>query len=106
MTTEAPKTKQELIAQLNRETSKIAWSEMQTFFATGNAVFVDVSLDLIDVASEFSLDNKPAFEVWIEAGKVGAVSDEQAQKWVENNTMVWAVVVAPWVLVQPVKSDT
>ncbi len=105
MTTETPETKQEIMARLNSETSKMAWSEMQTFFASGNVVFVDASLDLIDIASEFSLDNKPAFEVWIKESKVGAVTDEQAKEWLENDVTVWAVVVAPWVLVQPVKSD-
>ena len=36
------------------------------------------------------------------AGKVARVSDEQAREWAETDALVWAVVVSPWVLVQPV----
>jgi hypothetical protein len=37
------------------------------------------------------------------AGKFGKVSDEQAGTWFERDELVWAVVVSPWVLVQPVR---
>ena len=99
---EQPENKQQIMARLNAETSKISWKEMQTFFASGNVVFVDSSLDLVDIASEFSLDNKEVFESLIGCGKVGVVSDQQAQQWFDSDATVWAVVVAPWVLVQPV----
>lgn len=104
MATEISENKQALITRFNAETSKIAWKEIQTFFASGNAVFIDATLDLIDIAAEFSLDNHQAFAAWIETGKVGVVTDEQAQQWFDNNATVWAVVVAPWVLVQAIKS--
>lgn len=94
--------KSELMMWLNGETAKIAWRELQSFFASGNAVFVDESLDLVDIAAEFALDNKAAFSCWLQAGKVGLVSDRQAEAWFASQATVWAVVVAPWVLVQPV----
>jgi hypothetical protein len=37
------------------------------------------------------------------AGQFGKVSDEQAQHWWDEDAVLWAVVVSPWVLVQPVK---
>ncbi len=89
--------------ELNQETAKIAWSEMQRFFARGSTVFVDEELDLIETAAELSLDNKAALENWIHQGKVAPVNDEQAKLWLAQDTIVWAVVMAPWVLVQPVK---
>ena len=88
--------------ELNQETSKIAWAEMQKFFASGSTIFVDAGLDLIETAAELSLDNKAALEQWIHQGKVAPVNDEQAKLWLEHDTVVWAVVMAPWVLVQPV----
>ena len=36
--------------KLNQETAQIAWSELQRFFATGQAISVDPALDLIDAA--------------------------------------------------------
>ncbi|WP_419835983.1 DUF2288 domain-containing protein [Endozoicomonas atrinae] len=87
-------------AKLNQETSKIAWSELQRYFAQGVVLRVDDSLDLIDVSYQISVDNKSAVEAWVEQGVLGAVSDEQAQSWFAEDRDLWAVVVRPWVLVQ------
>ncbi len=95
--------KKERMQELNRETAKIAWSEMQRFFARGLVIFVDEELDLIDTAAELSLDNKAVLEDWMRQGKVAPVNDQQAKLWLERDTVVWAVVLAPWVLVQPIK---
>ncbi len=88
--------------KLNSETAKIAWSELQPFFAKGMAIYVSHKLDLIQVAYELSRDNKDAIQSWMSAGQVANVSDEQASAWYDGDILVWAVVVHPWVLVQPV----
>ena len=87
-------------AKLNQETSVIAWSELQRYFAQGVVLQVDKTLDLIDVAYQMSIDNKGAITSWIEQEILAAVSDEQAQQWFAENRQLWAVVVRPWVLVQ------
>ena len=92
-------------AKVNLETSRIAWSELQRFFASGVAVAVKTELDLVEVAFQFSKDNKAQVERWLLTGKVGKVSDAQATAWIEANAEMWAVVVSPWVLVQEVNSD-
>jgi hypothetical protein len=86
--------------KVNLETSRISWLELQRFFAAGLAIAVEQNLDLVDVAYQFSLDNKPLVEAWLNTGSIGPVSDQQAKTWYENRTEVWAVVVKPWVLVQ------
>ncbi len=86
--------------KVNLETSQIPWSELQRFFAGGLAVFVADDLDLVEVAYQFSKDNKAQVQQWIQDNKVGQVSDYQAKNWFENNATVWAVVVKPWILVQ------
>ena len=73
---------------------------MQLFFANGSAVFVAPSLDLVDVAYQFSIDNKIQVAEWLQNNLVALVSDQQAINWVEADTDVWAVVVKPWLLVQ------
>ncbi|MBU1424610.1 MAG: DUF2288 domain-containing protein [Gammaproteobacteria bacterium] len=88
---------------LNLETSKIAWEELQRFFASGKAIFVSDTLDLIDVAIQISRDNKDQTVKWMEAGLVTPVTDAQALAWHEADAQVWAVVVRPYVLVQSVK---
>jgi len=86
--------------KVNLETSKIAWKELQRFFASGTAVFVASPLDLVDVAYQFSIDNKGQVAQWLQNNQVALVSDQQALNWLESDTDVWAVVVKPWILVQ------
>ncbi len=45
-------------AKMNLETSRIAWREMQRFFASGAAIYVSPGLDLVEVAYQISEDNK------------------------------------------------
>ena len=87
-------------AKVNLETSLIAWQELQRFFAAGLAIAVDQSLDLVEVAYRFSIDDKQQVQDWIQDQRVAAVSDQQALEWYQHNTEVWAVVVKPWILVQ------
>jgi hypothetical protein len=86
--------------KVNLETSQIAWNELQRFFASGSAVFVASSLDLIDVAYQFSIDNKDQVTLWMQNNQISLVSDQQALMWLEADTTVWAVVLKPWILVQ------
>ena len=86
--------------KVNLETSQIAWNELQRFFASGSAVFVASSFDLIDVAYQFSIDNKDQVTQWMQNNQISLVSDQQALMWLEADTTVWAVVVKPWILVQ------
>src|SRR5690606_38883003 len=89
-------------ALLNTETAKIPWRVLQRYFASGAAIAVDPQLDLVAVGSEVMADNKRQLEVWIGDGKVGPVADHQAASWYEADTLMWAVVLSPWVFVQPI----
>ncbi len=88
--------------KINLETSKIAWKELQRFFAGGKALVASADLDLVEVAYQMSEDNVEQIQQWAMAGKLVRVPDEQAREWLEADALVWAVVVKPWVLVQPV----
>lgn len=91
-----------LLHKLNSETAKIAWKELQPFFAKGMAIYVSHTMDLIKVAYELSQDNKEQMEKWMADGVVANVSDLQAGTWYESDILVWCVVVHPWILVQPI----
>ena len=90
--------------KVNLETSTIPWKELQRFFASGSAVFVDSTLDLVEVAYQFSIDNKDQVARWLQSNQVALVSDQQALAWLEVDADVWAVVVKPWILVQSIFS--
>jgi hypothetical protein len=86
--------------EYHRQTARIHWHELQTYYAHGSVIAVSPDLSLVDVAVQLGMDNTECFQRWIAAGEVAGVSDEQALKWYEANTPLWAVVAAPWVLVQ------
>ncbi|MGR9046105.1 MAG: DUF2288 domain-containing protein [Gammaproteobacteria bacterium] len=86
--------------KVNLETSQIAWKELQRFFASGAAIYVAPELDLVEVAYQFSADNKAQVEHWLKSEQIAKVSDQQAMSWYEADAEVWAVVVKPWILVQ------
>jgi hypothetical protein len=96
----------EIEQEINLQTAQIHWHELQRFFASGNAIAVDASLDLTHVAAQIVADNATQIKEWMDAGLVDAVKDEQAQIWYEQNSLVWAVVIKPWVLVQAIEQPT
>lgn len=92
----------EIEQQINLQTAQIRWHELQRFFASGNAIAVAPGLDLTHVAAQIVADNAAQIKAWMDAGLVDAVKDVQAQQWYEQDALVWAVVIKPWVLVQPI----
>ena len=86
--------------EYHSQTARIRWHELQTYYAGGSVVKVADELNLVEVAVQLGLDNSAQFQQWISSGSVMAVTDEQAMAWYEANQALWAVVAAPWVLVQ------
>lgn len=86
--------------ELCRETAKVTWAEIESFFANGSLIMVDKSLDLIKVAVAITNDDSAKMESWMAEKLVLNASDEMALSWHESQSLLWAVVVKPWVLVQ------
>ena len=101
-----PEQDQELIrAKLNSETAKLGWKELQRFFANGKLLYVNSDLDLIDVAFAIQQDDRIKVQQWMEQTQLSQVSDLQAKDWLANNSLLWTVVVKPWILVQLPATD-
>ena len=88
------------VQDLHAETARIQWQELEVHFARGMVIRVASELDLVKVAVDIANDNKPAVERWITAGQVEHLAMETARDWSERDPELWAVVVAPWVVVQ------
>ncbi|MDG1163826.1 MAG: DUF2288 domain-containing protein [Porticoccaceae bacterium] len=95
---------QTLIARLNSETAKISWIELQKHYASGNVLGVAPSADLIKAAIALNQDNAPQIQIWLRDKSVFEISDQQAMDWYENQTILWALVIPPFVLVQEPKA--
>jgi hypothetical protein len=99
-----PENDEELRIKINLETARLPWSELERHFAQGTVVYVSEELDLIDVAVRISHDDKDSIAAWMAAGKVGKVTDLQAQTWAASEALLWTSVVNPFILVQPEKN--
>lgn len=89
-----------LYAKLLGETASITWQELQPFFARGALLRVASESDLIEAAQAVAQDDREKVAVWLAEGHLAKLEAEQAQDWLERDPSLWAVVVAPWVLVQ------
>lgn len=91
---------EDLFTRLNRQTARIQWKELERFYAQGATLVVAPGVDLVAVAQAVAEDDKDRVKAWMDAKQFGPVGDEQAKLWFESDAELWAVVVAPWVLVQ------
>jgi len=89
-----------LHTHLNLETAPIQWPELERFFARGRVIQVDSALDLVAVATALAKDDTDYFSACLDKQQIQHLSNETAKRWAQHDEHLWAVVVAPWVLVQ------
>ena len=89
-----------LRAKLNLETAQLGWPELERHFARGDVIKVAVGVDLIDAALHIAENNTASVEAWLAEGRIARAELSEAEDWHARQPMFWAVVVAPWVLVQ------
>ncbi len=94
-----------LRAKLNLETAQLGWSELERHFARGDVIKVAVGVDLIDAALHIAENNAATVEAWLVEGRIARAELADAEDWHARQPMFWAVVVAPWVLVQEVLKE-
>ena len=91
--------------QLNSETGRINWSELLPHFARGVVIWLAPGEDLIAAASYFAADNRQQVEQMMAQQRLRPSNDDDARRWSQTEPEFWAVVVAPWVLVQEITAD-
>jgi hypothetical protein len=91
-----------LRAKLNLETAQLQWSELERHFARGSVIKVAVGADLVDTALHVAENNAATVQEWLANGRIVRAETRDAEDWNARKPAFWAVVVAPWVLVQEV----
>ncbi len=91
--------------KLNLETAVLKWKDLALFFAKGTLLRVDESQDLIEVATYIADNNQTALKPLI----TNKLIEFATAEWVKENTYedkeFWTLVVAPYVICQPVKAE-
>ena len=85
---------------LNAQTGKISWKELARHFARGAVVCVGAGQDQVLIAECLVRDQADEIARLYDKGALHRATDEDASGWEQRNSEFWAVVVAPWVLVQ------
>ena len=89
-----------LWGEMNSQTGRIGWTELERHFARGVIIRVASGLDLVDVALQVVRNNTTQLEQWMADGSVIRATDDDAREWGQSSPQLWAVVASPWVLVQ------
>jgi len=87
-----------LRARINGETARIDWRDLERHFARGVVLRVADGGDLVEIALAMALDEQATVAAALERGELARASEDDAESW--QGRSLWAVVVAPWVLVQ------
>lgn len=82
------------------QTAEIGFHELQKHFAKGILINVDPRLDILEVAVQIHTDNTDQIKQWMDDSSIERAHDDHAKVWIENKSILLAVTVAPWVLVQ------
>lgn len=89
-----------LYLKLLGETARISWQELQPFFARGALLRVEPGLDLVEVAVALAEDDRSRVSAWLGMQQLTTVETALAQELQQRDPELWAVVVAPWVVMQ------
>ncbi len=95
-----------LYAQLLGETAQISWAEVMPQFAKGNVLWLASDKDLIAVAEHIINDDKAYVSALMQQKALHVLSDDIAADYAQRDPELWAVVIAPWVLIQERHSIT
>lgn len=89
-----------LRAKLNLETARLHWPELERHFARGVVIRVASGMDLLEVALGVAENRTGQVQEWLANGSISRADMPDAEDWHSRQPTFWAVVVAPWVLVQ------
>ena len=90
---------------LNAHTARIAWPDLVRHFARGVLVCASPGADLLQLATTLVRDDAAEFQAQVDAGRIWRAQDDDARRWNESQPEFWAVVVAPWVVIQEIEEE-
>ncbi len=92
------------LEKLEKYTGEVDWSYLKRHFQNGSLVWVDPCLSLTEVGHAFSIDDADRVKAWRKSGDLITPSEPHAVHWEETRSRFLALVVSPFVLIQPVEN--
>jgi hypothetical protein len=91
------------LEKLEKYTGEVDWNYLRPHFKAGALVYVDSSLSLTEVGHAFSIDDAERVKEWRKSGDLVTPSEPHAVYWEESGASFRALVVSPFVLIQPIE---
>lgn len=87
--------------KLEKYTGVVDWQYLKAHYQSGALLYVDPGLEIAEVGKAIAGDNKTKVEAWLKSGDLVKPSAPHAQWWEENPEQFTALVISPFVLMQP-----
>lgn len=91
------------LEKLEKYTGEVDWNYLRPHFKAGALVYVDPALSLTEVGHAFSIDDAERVKEWRKSGDLVTPSEPHAVYWEASGARFLALVVSPFVLIQPIE---
>ena len=87
--------------KLEKYTGTVDWDYLKSHFEQNALLYVDPSLQLAQVGNVIVADDKVQVESWLKTGDLLKPGAPHAEHWQSSQAKFTALVVSPFVLIQP-----
>ena len=94
------------LPELEKYMGEVGWEYLEPHFKSGALLFVDPVLDLKEVGEALVADDKLRVEGWLKSGDLVKPSQLHAEYWRSAGERYRALVVSPFVLMQPLVANS
>ncbi len=92
------------LEKLEKYIGETDWTYLRSPFENGALLWVDPALSLVEVGHALSIDDAERVREWRRRGDLVTPSAPHASHWEATQARFTALVVSPFVLVQPLAS--
>ena len=89
------------LEKLEKYTGEVDWPYLKRHYKSGALVWVDPDLSLTEVGHAISIDDADRVKAWRRSGDLVIPSELHTLHWEESGARFLALVVSPFVLIQP-----
>ena len=88
--------------KLKKYSGIVNWNYIRPHFLAGNVIYVDSEMEIQKVGKAFSLDHKSQVKNWLRSGEILVPSEPHGKHWEKEKPDFLALIVTPFILIQPV----
>jgi len=90
--------------KIAKYTGDVDWEYVEPHYKAGNVVYVDPELNLAIVGTAFAEDDKEQVNAWLKKADIIKPGHHHADWWEHDKTRFNALIIKPFVLIQPIQS--